>query len=48
MKEKVRVFLSFAFGKDNKLHRNFYLQSKRYSEYEVIDCSLNEPYQPEM
>ncbi len=43
----VRVFLSFEFGKDNELHRNFYAQAETCSEYEIIDYSLNEPYQPD-
>ena len=47
MKKKVRVFLSFECGKDNKLHRNFYSRSERYSQYEIIDCSLNEQYHPD-
>ena len=47
MKKKVRVFLSFEFGKDNELHRNFYSQAKQHSEYEIIDCSLNEQYHPD-
>ena len=46
MKKKVRVFLSFEFGKDNDNHRNFYTQAKKKSCYEIIDCSLNEEYQP--
>lgn len=47
MKEKVRVFLSFEFGKDDKLHHNFYSQAALYSQYEIIDYSLNEPYHPD-
>ena len=47
MQKEVRVFLSFEFGRDNKLHRNFYSQAERYSQYEIIDCSLNEPYHPD-
>lgn len=47
MKEKVRVFLSFEFGKDNELHRNFYSQASLHSGYEMIDCSLNEQYHPD-
>lgn len=46
-KNKVRVFLSFEFGKDNELHRNFYAQAAHHSQYEIIDCSLNEPYYPD-
>ena len=46
-KYKVHVFLSFEFDKDNELHRNFYAQAKEYSQYEIIDCSLNEPYYPD-
>ena len=46
-KNKVRVFLSFEFGKDNELHRNFYVQAEHHSQYEIIDCSLNEPYHPD-
>lgn len=47
MKKKIRVFLSFEFGRDNELHRNFYSQAMQYSEYEIIDYSLNEPYHPD-
>lgn len=47
MKQKVRVFLSFEFGKDNELHYNFYSQAALYSQYEIIDYSLNEPYHPD-
>ena len=46
MKKKVRVFLSFEFGRDNELHHNFYTQAALYSEYEIIDRSLNEEYHP--
>ena len=47
MKEKVRVFLSFEFGRDDELHHNFYSQAKLYSKYEIIDESLNEQYHPD-
>ena len=47
MKKKVRVFLSFEFGRDNELHYNFYSQAVQYSKYEIIDYSLNEPYHPD-
>ena len=47
MKEKVRVFLSFEFGKDDELHHTFYSQATRCSQYEIIDCSLNERYHPD-
>ena len=47
MKKKVRVFLSFEFGKDNELHYNFYSQAKCHSKYEIIDESLNEQYHPD-
>lgn len=47
MKQKVRVFLSFEFGKGNELHRNFYSQATRHSKYEIIDESLNEQYHPD-
>ena len=43
---KVRVFLSFEFGKDNKLHGNFYAQADEQSCYNICDYSLNEEYQP--
>lgn len=43
---KVRVFLSFEFGKDNKLHGNFYAQAEEQSCYNICDYSLNEEYQP--
>ena len=46
IKQKVRVFLSFEFGKDNELHRNFYSEAKQHSKYEIIDESLNEQYHP--
>lgn len=43
----VKIFLSFEFGKDNELHRNFYAQAKRGdSGYAIQDYSLNEPYHP--
>ena len=44
---KVKVFLSFEFGKDNELHRNFYAQAKEHSKHEIIDTSLNEQYHPD-
>ena len=44
---KVHVFLSFEFGKDNELHRNFYAQAKEHSKYQIIDESLNEQYHPD-
>ena len=47
MKKKVRVFLSFEFGRDNELHYNFYSQAGQYSQYKIIDCSLNGPYHPD-
>ncbi len=47
MKKKVCVFLSFEFGRDNELHYNFYSQAVQYSQYEITDCSLNEPYHPD-
>ena len=43
---KVRVFLSFEFDKDSKLHRNFYTQAEEQSYYNICDYSLNEAYQP--
>ena len=43
---QVRVFLSFEFGKDEELHRNFYAQAEAHSTHEIIDYSLDEPYQP--
>lgn len=43
---KVKVFLSFEFDKDEKHHRNFYVQSKDCSSHDIVDYSLNEPYQP--
>lgn len=47
MKKKVRVFLSFEFGRDNELHHNFYSQAKCHSKHEIIDYSLNEQYHPD-
>ena len=47
MKKKIRVFLSFEFGRDNELHRSFYAQAEHHSQYEIIDCSLKEPYHPD-
>ena len=44
---KVHVFLSFEFGKDNELHRNFYALAKAHSQYQIIDTSLNEQYHPD-
>ena len=46
-KGQVHVFLSFEFGEDNELHRNFYSQAKQESGCEIIDCSLNEAYHPD-
>lgn len=46
-KRKVNVFLSFEFGKDNELHHNFYAEAEHHSDYEIIDCSLNEAYHPD-
>lgn len=43
---KVKVFLSFEFDKDNELYHNFYVQSKDCSSHDIVDYSLNEPYQP--
>ena len=43
----VKVFLSFEFGRDNELHRNFYAQAKEHSQYKIVDKSLNEPYHPD-
>ena len=47
MKQKVRVFLSFEFGKDDELHHDFYSQASLHSGYEIIDYSLNEQYHPD-
>ena len=47
MKKRVRVFLSFEFGKDDELHHNFYSQASLHSGYEIIDYSLNEQYHPD-
>ena len=44
---KVKVFLSFEFGKDNKLHGDFIAQAPLHSQYKIIDCSLDEPYHPD-
>ena len=41
-KGKVGVFVSFEFGKDNELHRDFYAHAKKYSRYDIQDLSLNE------
>ena len=43
---KVKVFLSFEFGKDNELHHNFYAQSAEHSCYEIEDYSMKEAYKP--
>ena len=43
---KVKVFLSFEFGRDNELHHNFYAQATEHSCYEIEDYSLKEPYKP--
>lgn len=44
----VKIFLSFEFGKDNELHRNFYAQAEGGdSQYAIQDYSLNEPYHPD-
>ena len=44
---KVKVFLSFEFDKDEKLHRNFYAQAARGDScHEIEDYSLNEAYRP--
>lgn len=47
MKQKVLVFLSFEFGRDDELHHNFYSQASLHSGYEIIDYSLNEQYHPD-
>ena len=44
---KVKVFLSFEFGKDNKLHGDFIAKAPLHSQYKIIDCSLDEPYHPD-
>ena len=44
---KVKVFLSFEFDRDNKLHHNFYAQAARGDScHEIEDYSLKEAYQP--
>lgn len=43
----VKVFLSFEFGRDNELYGDFIAQAPQHSDYEIIDCSLNEPYHPD-
>ena len=48
MKKRVRVFLSFEFGRDDELHHNFYSQAPLHSGYEIIDCSLNKQYHPDV
>lgn len=44
---KVKVFLSFEFGKDNELHGDFMAEAPLHSQYKIIDCSLDEPYHPD-
>ena len=44
---KVKVFLSFEFDRDKKLHGAFIEQASRHADYEIIDCSLKEPYHPD-
>ena len=43
---KVKVFLSFEFDKDNKLHHNFYAQAAEHSCHQIEDYSLKEAYKP--
>ena len=43
---KVKVFLSFEFEKDNKLHHNFYAQGAKHSCHQIEDYSLKEAYRP--
>ena len=43
---KVKVFLSFEFGKDNELHHNFYAQAAEHSSYRIEDYSMKEAYKP--
>ena len=44
---KVKVFLSFEFGRDNELHHNFYGQAARGDScHEIEDYSLKEAYKP--
>lgn len=41
----VKIFVSFEYGKDNKLKGAFYSQATRYAQHNVRNSSLNEPYQ---
>ena len=41
----INVFVSFEYGKDNKLKGAFYSQATRYAQRSVRNYSLNEPYQ---
>ena len=41
----INIFVSFEYGKDNKLKGAFYAQAKRYAQRTVRNNSLNEPYQ---
>ena len=45
--EKIKVFISFEFDKDDDLHHNFYMQAKECSQYTIKDYSLNEQYHPD-
>ena len=41
----VKIFVSFEFGKDNRLKNAFCRQAERYSQHNICNYSLNEPYQ---
>ncbi len=42
---RINVFVSFEFGKDNKLKGSFYGQAKRLAQHPISNKSLNEPYE---
>ena len=43
---KIKVFLSFEYGRDNELHHNFYAQATEHSCYSIEDYSMQEAYKP--
>ena len=43
---KVKIFLSFEYGRDNELHHNFYAQAAEHSSYNIEDYSMQEAYRP--
>ena len=44
----INIFVSFEYGKDNKLKGAFYGQAKRHAQHATRSNSLNEPYKEEI